>query len=181
MIADYGGIYLDYDTIVVKPFDTLRKYDFTIGREAPLSLNNGIMLGRQGTPFAQIWLETYRSPLLDMRHRLLESVRMAHRLSELFPHLVHIENRSLTHPNYFQPELFYRDHYNWSGNYAIHVMRERPSRIPKNPTTLAGYDCLLGEVMRFVYYGDSKLRSNKSWKGMKPRSKNRRKGMKRIQ
>ena len=167
MITDYGGIYLDHDVIVVKSFDTLRKYDFTIGRESSNSLNNGVMLGRQGTPFAQIWLETYRSPTLDMRHRCNESVRMAHRLSELFPHLVHVENSSLAQPNYFHPEMFYRDHYNWSGNYAIHVMRETPHRIPKHPIRLAGYDCLLGEVMRFVYYGDSKLRSKKRWKGMK--------------
>ena len=105
-----------------------------------------------------------------MRYRGYESVRMAHRLSELFPHLVHVEESSLAQPNFLHPELFYRDQYDWSENYAIHVMRERASRIPKNPITLAGYDCLVGEVMRFVYYGDSKLRSNKSWKGMKLRS-----------
>ena len=167
MIADYGGIYLDHDIIVVKSFDTLRQYDFTIGREAPYSLNNGVMLGRQGTPFAQIWLETFRSPRLDMRHRGYESVRMAHRLSVLFPHLVHVENSSLAQPNYLNAHLFYRDYYNWSGNYAIHVMSEKPHRVPKNLIMLAGYDCLLGEVMRFVYFGDSKLRSNNRWKGMK--------------
>jgi len=90
-IVDYGGIYLDHDVVVVKSFDTLRKYDFTMGREISFSLNNGIMIGREGAPFAQIWLETYRSTSMNLTRFGYESVRMAHNLSVLFPHLLHVE------------------------------------------------------------------------------------------
>ena len=164
---DYGGIYLDHDAIVVKSFNPLRKFDMTIGREASHSLNNGVMLGRQGAPFLQLWLETYRSPNLDLKKWGYDSVRMAHHIWEYFPHLVHVEETSLAHPNYLDPEHYYRDPYDWSGNYAVHLMREHTAKIPDDVESLKGYDCLLGQVMRLVYFGDQKLLSNVTWKGMK--------------
>lgn len=127
--SDYGGIYLDHDVIVVKSFDAMRSHDFTMGRPVSYALNNGVMLGRQGAPFAQIWLETYRSPSLRLDYGY-ESVRTAHNLSQLFPHLVHVEERSLAQPNYLNVEAFYRDPYDWSDNYAIHVMGETVARTP---------------------------------------------------
>ena len=164
--SDYGGIYLDHDVIVVKSFDTLRSHDFTMGRPVSYALNNGVMLGRQGAPFAQIWLETYRSPSLRLDYGY-ESVRTAHNLSQLFPHLVHVEERSLAQPNYLNVEAFYRDPYDWSDNYAVHVMGETVARIPTDAESLKGYDCMLGEVMRLAYFGDPKLLSSTTWKGLK--------------
>ncbi|KAK2184067.1 hypothetical protein NP493_285g03034 [Ridgeia piscesae] len=167
VILDYGGIYLDHDAIVVKSFNPLRKFDLTIGRESDYSLNGGVMLGRQGAPFLQLWLETYRSPNLNLKKWGYDSVRMAHHIWEYFPHLVHVEETSLAHPNYLDPQNYYRDPYDWSGNYAVHLMREQIAKIPNDPKSLKGYDCLLGQVMRLVYFGDQKLLSNVTWKGMK--------------
>ena len=164
--SDYGGIYLDHDVIAVKSFDALRGHDFTMGRALPFTVNNGAMLGRRGAPFAQIWLETYRSPELCLEYGF-ESVRKAHNLSVLFPHLVHVEERSLVQPNYLHTELLYRDRYDWSANYAVHVFGEGKAKVPADGESLKGYDCMLGEVMRLVYFGDSKLLSNDTWKGLK--------------
>ena len=40
--------------MALKSFDDLRRYDFTLGRETSYSLNNGVMVGRRGAPFAQV-------------------------------------------------------------------------------------------------------------------------------
>ena len=40
--------------MVLKSFDDLRRYDFTLGRETSFALNNGVMVGRRGAPFAQV-------------------------------------------------------------------------------------------------------------------------------
>ena len=125
------------------------------------SLNNGILLAAPGAPFARLWLETYRSHGSETW-----TTQTGHRLASLFPHLVHIEAKSLTRPTVMELSLMYSavDKYNWTSNYAVHFMWEDRAdvRIPRNPDELLKYDCAMAEVMRFVYSGNTKLRITKA-------------------
>lgn len=77
LIAEYGGIYLDHDVIVLKSLNPLRNYDVTLGREMPSLLANGVIVARQGAPFLRIWLETYRN--YDRRSWAAHSTHTPHR------------------------------------------------------------------------------------------------------
>ena len=93
------------------------------------------------------------------------SVLMCHRLAAIFPHLVHIEPESFNHPTWQHPEQFYREHYNYTNNYSVHIYWRDSHFIPSNEEELEGYNCTLGDVMRYVLYGKPQLRSNVTTNG----------------
>ena len=60
-VADFGGIYLDTDMLILKSFDPLRGHDLVIARDSDKSIANGIMIARKGALFLRLWLENYRN------------------------------------------------------------------------------------------------------------------------
>ena len=87
--SENGGIYLDTDVLVLKSFQPLMEYKFTMGRPSNISLANGIMLSVTNNPFLCVWLESYRT--FDPNGWGQNSVEMAHKLSKILPELIHIE------------------------------------------------------------------------------------------
>ena len=58
ILIKHGGIYIDTDVFVIKSFDRLRKYNFTMGIEYhgnPGRLNNGVIVAAKGAPFLHKW------------------------------------------------------------------------------------------------------------------------------
>jgi hypothetical protein len=63
LLQEFGGIYLDLDTVSVKPFDDLLTSSFSIGlqgRDRVFGLCNAVMLSAPRDRFIQDWLEYYR-------------------------------------------------------------------------------------------------------------------------
>jgi mannosyltransferase OCH1-like enzyme/GT2 family glycosyltransferase len=64
-LIEYGGIYLDIDTICLNSFDNLLDYDFVMGTQTNLGetetygLCNAVMLSKPNSVFANKWLESY--------------------------------------------------------------------------------------------------------------------------
>lgn len=56
----HGGIYLDLDTICVRPFSPLLRHRFVMGREEDAGYCNAVMMGRPGSPFVEAWLDSFR-------------------------------------------------------------------------------------------------------------------------
>lgn len=77
MLQQYGGVYLDIDTFVLRPFAplSLYSYDTVLGMEArilnflrgprsdsemdPKGLCNAVIISRPGSTFLDRWLESY--------------------------------------------------------------------------------------------------------------------------
>jgi mannosyltransferase OCH1-like enzyme len=77
VLLEYGGIYLDIDTYVIRPFaeHSLMLHDVVMGMEArelkflrspmsddemdPAGLCNGIIIARKGAEFLRRWMESY--------------------------------------------------------------------------------------------------------------------------
>ena len=59
-------------------------------------------------------------------------------------------------PNALHANLLYRGHMDWSDSYTMHIWK-RQGHVPDTPDETQALDSTLGEVMRFVYYGDKKL------------------------
>ena len=152
-LSDNGGIYLDTDVIVLKSFDTLRKmYPLTLGRPSSVSVANGIIISAPRRPFICVWLNGYRdydpaSPGAWGKY----SVITAHKLAQLFPRHIHIEERSLLHPSWAgELPLMFDKIYDWSNNYAMHIWKSlRP--VPKGPEDIQTLNTTLGQVMRHAY------------------------------
>ncbi len=51
----YGGIYLDYDVVVLQSSNSLQKYPITLCKERHPKLNTGIIIVYKECMFLRIW------------------------------------------------------------------------------------------------------------------------------
>ena len=113
--------------------------------------------GEKSSLFIDYWLETYN--LYDETKWGENSVVMAHRLAQIFPHLVHVEKTSFNHPTFQRIGELYLKNYNISANFAIHLYFKLMHYIPESLQELDGYNCTVGLAMRRVLYGTEHLRT----------------------
>jgi hypothetical protein len=128
-----GGIYLDIDTICVKPFHPLRRHAFVMGYEKNNKtiggLCNAVMLSEKNAIFPRAWLQTYQWFRSTGRDRFWaeHSVRVPYRLSKNLPELasqIHIEPpASFFSPSYHSGDLenMFRKKATYPGAYCHHL------------------------------------------------------------
>ena len=61
MLQRHGGIYLDIDTLCVRPFTELRRNACVMGRQPERGLCNAVILSEPEGTFVGAWLESYRT------------------------------------------------------------------------------------------------------------------------
>ena len=118
-----GGIYLDFDVLVIRSFDNLRRYPCTVGYETDNSICGSIIICSKESPFLYLWANAY---LDDYRpdHWAYNSGRKPTQLAKRFPWLVHTENKTLQRPNWMPGDIekiWGNDSWDWRQNYAIHT------------------------------------------------------------
>lgn len=87
VLQQWGGIYLDMDTICVKPFGELLNYDCVMAKEEDQGLCNAVIIARNTAQFLSIWLESFRTFKGNWG---THGVVMPLTLSKIHPTLVHI-------------------------------------------------------------------------------------------
>ena len=132
-----------------------------MGRETNIQINSGILLAKRDAQFLHLWLETYNSYAREYESWAARATVVPNDLARLYPHLIHVEDTSLNRPNWFEMNLLYFDHYNWSDNYAVHVWQRhipQGATIPLEPHDINRLDSTLGEITRYVLYGSKEMR-----------------------
>ena len=109
LLIELGGIYLDMDVVVVRPFDELLHagHDFVMGKEGDEGagglhgLCNAVMISRPNASFALRWLDAYRTfGTLDGDAWSHHSVQLPAQLWRQHP----AEIRVLPHTAFFWPD-----------------------------------------------------------------------------
>ena len=83
----------------------------------------------------------------------------------MYPHLVHIEEKSFVQPTWEYPQSMFVEHhkYDWSGNYFMHIwVALFPKLVPTDIEQIDYLNTTLGQVMRHVYYGSQELRPRRN-------------------
>lgn len=110
-LIEFGGIYLDLDTICKKPFTPLLENKFVIGKQGKWrnkGLCNAIMMSEKNSEFARIWYEEYRSFRSKGKDKYWgeHSITLPFKLSRQHSNLLHVERYdSFTFPLYYQSSL----------------------------------------------------------------------------
>jgi hypothetical protein len=137
-LIEYGGIYLDIDTICLRSFKDLLSYDFVMGEQNNkdnseiYGLCNAVILSKPNSKFGLKWLESYRNFKSKGRDKFWDehSVLMPLELSK-----TNIKDiKILSHNSFFYPlwynieEILFNENYNIdqykhiiSNNYCIHL------------------------------------------------------------
>ena len=61
VLLRYGGVYLDLDTLCLRPFAALREHECVMGRQGDRGLGNAVILAAPMARFLVEWRETFRS------------------------------------------------------------------------------------------------------------------------
>jgi len=130
-----GGIYLDIDVFVIKPFDDLLYFPTTLGMEAspdsrrkpldPEGLCNAVIIAANDARFIDRWLESYAT--FDEGIWAQHSVVVPWQIAREYPDEVQVLNsRAFFWPMWHGEEIQYtheRDDYDFrgTGQYAYHA------------------------------------------------------------
>ncbi|CAG2178310.1 unnamed protein product [Oppiella nova] len=60
VLQEFGGIYLDRDVYVIKPFNEFLKYEMTIDFESQNTLGSQVLIGHKNARFLRLCYETFR-------------------------------------------------------------------------------------------------------------------------
>ena len=150
-LREYGGIYLDLDTLVLRSFDSLRLHPFTIGKQSTIGLANGIMIANKDSKFLDAWYEAYRYVTFSCWD--CHSVRLPCQLALNYPHLVNIVDevgflcpyhRGVLYENEVLKDEMYCTIFPYEGKYAQHLWQH----------TIKGRKYLHGLTIDSVCTGD---------------------------
>ncbi|PAA80636.1 hypothetical protein BOX15_Mlig013063g1 [Macrostomum lignano] len=155
----FGGVYSDLDVISLRSMQPLRNYSFTIGRELPQNLCNGVFLSAPNSTLLALWHVAYQS--LDDSSWGEHSLMLPNRLCHAFPEHCHVEQDSMDRPNFLPREivLIYGKQRGWDWrkkNYAMHLWYRMHKR-KYSMESIKHVDSMLGDMFRFVLFGNSTL------------------------
>lgn len=152
---EYGGIYLDFDVIVVNSLNPLRKYEITLGREKPPKFNAGVIVAHRDAMYLQAVYQSYRNNYrpFDWDYNC---GRVPFQLYLKRPEMVHVEMYRLTTPDWTERHLLWNSIIDWSNLYVIHIMIHMDWE-EYNPEKIKTMNNTFGEVVRHVYYGSKRL------------------------
>lgn len=152
ILLKYGGIYVDFDVIVLKSFTSFYHHDVTMGAETPDLLGSGIILSKINSTFLKLWKESYK----DFNDSVwnYHSVRKPMQIAKKYPSTVHIEWFGFHRPNWYERTWLYTKGklWNWKENYAVHLWY-RTHGVEYDPVNIRCLDTTTGEILRYIYYG----------------------------
>jgi len=59
ILKEYGGVYLDFDTVCVKPYEELLQFKYAMGVESLTALCNAVIFSEPNAEFLDLWSEPY--------------------------------------------------------------------------------------------------------------------------
>ncbi|XP_077984298.1 uncharacterized protein LOC144438944 [Glandiceps talaboti] len=158
ILLEYGGIYLDSDTIITKKLDPLFIYPYSMGMEI-VGLNNGVIMSAPNSTFMNIYYNSYK--FFDDAQWNWNSVMEPYRLAAEHPDHIHIETTGLSRPHWtdwWDMRRIWRHEgkLDWSHVFAIHWIYSYHGD-EHNPEEIRCFDDNFGEVARLIYYGSPEL------------------------
>ncbi len=101
ILYEKGGVYLDIDTICIKPWKNLLKYDTVLGKQLN-GICNAIMFTKPKSEFFKLWLDNYEI-YFEPNGWEESSIKLPQILSKKYPHLLHLkESDVFFSPNYLE-------------------------------------------------------------------------------
>src|SRR6218665_1554903 len=171
ILKRYGGIYLDIDTIVVKPFPSeYFAYDAVVSLDGipdwfipfPDIINNGVMIGKKDAKFWHVFQESMRDFMDD--DYTYNGLRRSYQILERHPYLIRIEphlqvmcyqfkchptwwpgyrNRSLHH-------LSSKITFDWKNDtYVIHLSTPTPHEL-NDPKVLLHSTGMFADIGKYI-------------------------------
>ncbi|KAL3853266.1 hypothetical protein ACJMK2_016821 [Sinanodonta woodiana] len=157
-LKEYGGIYLDTDEIILKSLDIFRKFEATVSLEQNGTVANSLIMARRNAPFIKLWMESYRT--YTRADGSKHSNMVPFQLARNSKNRVHIAENLFATPNSKDLHKIYRDNFDWSKNYAIHMYTRLHDHFfdeKFSMETIQTMNNTAGAIARHIIYGSKDL------------------------
>ncbi|OWF40609.1 hypothetical protein KP79_PYT04486 [Mizuhopecten yessoensis] len=156
VLKEYGGIYFDIDSVLLRSLDSIRNHSVTMSLEYWSNLSNGLILAEPDAKFTRMWISKYREYTYDPEFYFEYSLFVPTKIARLHPKWIHVEHMTFCSPNGENRNQIFEGNYDWGKNFALHLY----IRFYKKEHSCADVRKLnttIGAVARFVIYGTRKL------------------------
>ena len=157
-VAEYGGIYVDTDQVILNPLDKFRDNECTIGLDYTTQAANSLILAKPKSPFIKLWYESYKtfSKMDGNKH----SQVTPYKLSKRHPEMVKVLDSTFSGPNANQLSNIYARNIDWSKQYGIHMHLKLQQRFYGDKLNLVSIKTMnntAGAVSRWILYQNTDM------------------------
>ncbi|XP_070554334.1 uncharacterized protein [Ptychodera flava] len=154
VLLQYGGIFIEEDTLIVRSLDAIRHFPFTMGLDV-YGLNNGVMLAEKGAEFLRYYYDSYH--FFNDAEDHFNSAMEPYRIGNDHPDSLNIEEIRLTRPDWtdwFDMGRLWRENgkRDWSHMLCVQLKWINHDKTYQ-PEDILQMDTTFGEIARFVYFG----------------------------
>lgn len=161
--AEYGGIYMDTDQLILKPLDVFRNDDTTIGLDYSTQVANSLILAKPQAAFIKLWYDSYRtfSKIDGNKHSQI----IPYKLSKRHPELVKVVGTVFTGQTANQLSNIYVKNVGWSHQYGMHMHFKLQNRFYIDKMSLENVRIMnstAGSVARWILYQNTEICGDKT-------------------
>ncbi|KAG8187012.1 hypothetical protein JTE90_005781 [Oedothorax gibbosus] len=162
ILMKHGGIFLDTDTYVIKPLDSYRNFEMSIGWPPGQNLGTQLLVAHKNARFLKLWYNSYRYYRRERWYYNAGELPTT-LILERMPHIVHrvpfdFGVHNLVH-------LLYGTRSDeWKSYVGIHLLvRHKNYLLPGdsveefNEDNIKSYNKTFGDMARLVLYGSSDI------------------------
>ena len=163
ILLKFGGIYLDNDMFVIRSFDRLRVYDFTVAwHKDEKSMGNMILIGSKDSQFLKMYYNSYRN-FQPLAWYFNAGDYPTEAIIKRYPNLVHVEDDLMGIHQPVMTELYDTqnmapgERVDWRRYTAIHLYYNHRGYIfndtvkQHGPGHIANLNNAFGEICRWLY------------------------------
>lgn len=157
-LIKYGGIYMDTDTVIVKPLELLRNYSCVMSNQSSGLMGSAFVMAEQNATFLQLWMDGYRYHYNSSKYTYNAMV-YPKQLARKHRDLIHIEYATISRPkNMIGGKIYYNEYatFDWSSIYGIHLY-SRIYKKPFNEHSIRNMNTTVGSISRHVVFGNKEL------------------------
>jgi len=159
ILIEFGGIFLDNDSYIVKSLDDFRRFEMAIGWYPGKSLQNQIIVAHKDARFLKLWLESYRDNY-QPSNWYYNAGELPTKILDENPHLVHHVAKFFGGYGVFM-KLYTANWVEWRKYYGIHLIikdaitlkgsRKPPLPASFNESNIHKYNITLRSMVYEVY------------------------------
>lgn len=161
ILMEYGGIFLDNDSYLVKSLDEFRKFEMTLGWPEGQYLGTQVLVAHKDARFLHLWLETYRQ-YYPNRWYFNAGEKPTREVLWFKPELVH-RVKTLFGVQGLSEELYRTEDWSdWRKYYAVHLLIRHRWYLDSwwnmlwwpilHENNIGDYPKTFGEMAREVYF-----------------------------
>ena len=120
-------------------------------------MGSHFVIARRNATFLTHWYNSYRDNYKP--DRTWNSLEVPFDIATRFPRIIHVEGYNFTRPNKSNLDQIFKQNYDWSTNYGIHLyIKAFKQRL--NATVIRTLNTTIGSVCRHVLFGNKELCSS---------------------